>query len=177
MDPTTGSAAGVRALSSIASAALNRYRPVGVARCGSPEDRAQAYRRLLDSVADLEITRSYWKAIGEHGGISASSLFSDASARVAAASSEALAAVRNVQLCAPAYVIAAAEDAVEAARTSDSDACNKAQARFLESARHDLDYNPKRWNLLARRKEKKFQKMQAQKQTLAVLRSGQQSAN
>ncbi|GGY40832.1 hypothetical protein [Streptomyces djakartensis] len=42
-------AAGVKATGSVTSALIGRYRPTGVPRLGSKEDRAEAYRRLLDA--------------------------------------------------------------------------------------------------------------------------------
>ncbi|MFE5143939.1 hypothetical protein ACFRDV_41040 [Streptomyces fagopyri] len=44
-------AAGIKATGSVASALIGRYRPAGVPRLGSNEDRAEAYGRLLDASA------------------------------------------------------------------------------------------------------------------------------
>ncbi|MEV7817373.1 hypothetical protein AB0P05_43050 [Streptomyces flaveolus] len=42
-------AAGIKVTGSVTSALIGRYRPKGVPRLGSKEDRAEAYRRLLDA--------------------------------------------------------------------------------------------------------------------------------
>lgn len=42
-------AAGIKATGSVTAALIGRYRPAGVPRLGSKEDRAGLYRRLLDA--------------------------------------------------------------------------------------------------------------------------------
>ncbi|ARP71277.1 hypothetical protein LK06_016330 [Streptomyces pluripotens] len=104
------------------------------------------------------MTKSAWETIGNVTNPGDFNLFADLTGRFVSASSDVLAALRIVQLCAPAYVIAAAEDAVEAQLKDQGVKFRKAQALFMEAARHDLNYNPSRWNILSRRKEKKYLK-------------------
>lgn len=165
MDPV--SSASVKAAGSITSAIINRYRPVGVARIGSPEDRARAYRRFLDSLTAhiLPVHRIRRLMLG---GISPTdSLLNHLFIQEAEASVELACALDEVRLCAPRYVIEQAEAIAmvwwEPGRDmSDEDfaalirAATGVKASFMDAARHDLDYNPKRWNLLARYKEAKY---------------------
>lgn len=45
---------------------------------------------------------------------------------------------------------------------------NQAHKAFLEAARHDLAYNPKRWQLLRRWRERQYRKARAAVETPAV---------
>ncbi|MGW0599675.1 hypothetical protein ACWD11_21305 [Streptomyces sp. NPDC002776] len=116
------------------------------------------------------MTQNIWQSIGNVAGIGDSRLYADLTGRFVSANSDVLAALRIIQLCAPAYVIAAAEDAVEAQMHKQGAKFREAQARFMEAARHDLNYNPSRWNFLARRKEKKY--LQSKSPQLEEQRSG-----
>lgn len=51
MEPLTPAA--VRAASVVTKAAISHYRPAGVPRVGSAEDRAQSYRRFRDAIAHV----------------------------------------------------------------------------------------------------------------------------
>lgn len=182
MDPVVPAA--VRATGSVTAAALGRYRPVGVARIGSPEDRAQAYRRLLDALAHVTNTqiiyfytardfryeqrrrvvrRAYFYAAHR----AAWHRYSDAQHEVHAA-------MLGVRLCAPAPVLAAAEAAVDGIpRPYDRktfapldpeefltthDHALDLRVAFLEEARRDLAYNPKPWQFLRKRRERKHRR-------------------
>lgn len=162
------SSAGIKAAGSISSALINRYRPVGVARTGSPEDRAQAYRRFIDAV-NADVFPSHWiRQLDNSGYGSQDNQVSHLLNRVIDGHVDLLCALDGVRLCAPEYVIAKAEDVMKAwmcnaevgdeAFAATMRATVKAQAEFLNAARHDLDYNPKWWQFLARRKEKAFLK-------------------
>ena len=72
---------------------------------------------------------------------------------------ELVCALQGVQLCAPAYVIKAAQDAAETTKAEDKvgqAAYQQSQVAFLNAVRHDLDYNPKRWQFWSKRKAKRF---------------------
>lgn len=172
MDPVSAS---IKAAGSVASALINRYRPVGVARTGSPEDRAQAYRRFMDATTANMLPSHWIRQLHSSGVGSKDELVSHLLARQSEANIELICALDGVRLCAPEYVIAKAEDLMRAwAGNSDLDseqfatamqAATNARIAFLNAARHDLDYNPKWWQFLARRKERAFlkrQKAQAQ---------------
>ncbi|MFD3719332.1 hypothetical protein [Streptomyces sp. NPDC058674] len=70
--------------------------------------------------------------------------------------SELLCAVQGVQLCAPDYVIAAAQEMAQAISDRNADRYPDCFVTFLNAARYDLDYNPKRWQVWRRRKGAKF---------------------
>lgn len=174
----------VRATGAIASAALGRYRPAGVARIGSPEDRAQAYRRFLNAIAYVGDTQvSYFYAFGERESASRASLLRRpyllaverlAWRRYCEAQYEVHGALLGVRLCASAPVLAAAEEAVKAIPRpwnletrellpeeeylKSHDRAGAARTKFLEEARHDLAYNPKPWQFLRKRRERKHRK-------------------
>lgn len=68
-------------------------------------------------------------------------------------------ALQGVQLCAPYFVIRAAQnvvDAVPVLSEEGSATYQTCQVEFLNAARYDLDYNPKRWQIWKRRKSRKF---------------------
>ncbi|MGW0188154.1 hypothetical protein ACWDV7_20615 [Streptomyces sp. NPDC003362] len=164
------SAAGIKAGGSIASALINRFKPAGVARTGSPEDRAQAYRRFMDAI-NGNVLPSHWiRQLHSSGYGSQDSLVSHLLARQTEANIELMCALDGVRLCAPEYVIARAEEVMKVwAPNTDLDgkeftaavqAATNARMAFLNAARHDLDYNPKWWQFLARRKEKAFLRSQ-----------------
>jgi hypothetical protein len=54
--PPSAAAAGARATGSITGALVSRYRPAGVPRTGSTEDRAASYQRLLDAISAAQTT-------------------------------------------------------------------------------------------------------------------------
>ncbi|MGH3584705.1 MAG: hypothetical protein ACRDQ0_00110 [Pseudonocardia sp.] len=173
MDPTIG-AAGIKAAGSVTSALLNRYRPIGVARTGSPEDRAQSYRRFLDAVTANTLP-SYWvRNLHESGYGSKDGLVSHLLERQADANVELTCALDGIRLCAPDYVIKRAEELMQIwapnAEASKEEfpqvlqAATTARVAFLDAARHDLDYNPKSWHVLTRWKERQYLKRQGRQQ-------------
>ncbi|MGP3691119.1 hypothetical protein ACTVZO_41710 [Streptomyces sp. IBSNAI002] len=180
MDPLAPAV--VRAAGTIAGAALGRYRPVGVVRVGSAEDRAQSYRRFLDAVvhaSDAQILYYYRRRDAEAvRGIRPRLRLRRIHLREVAwrqytqAQIEVHAALLGIRLCAPAPVLTAAEDLVasiprfyrpgtrhtlpEQEYLTAHDQCTAAQAVFLEAARRDLDYHPRPWQLLRKRRERKY---------------------
>ncbi|MFJ2279200.1 hypothetical protein ACIOEZ_34190 [Streptomyces sp. NPDC087866] len=167
MDPTIGSA-GIKATGSITRALLNRYRPAGVARTGSPEDRAQVYRRFLDAITANTLPTHWVRNLHEQGYGSKDELVAHLLTRQVDANIEMLCALDGVRLCAPEYVIKKAEEvaAVWAPNTETEQqdfpallqATTSARMAFLDVARHDLNYEPKKWNMLARWKERRYLK-------------------
>lgn len=181
MDPLAPAA--VRAAGTITGAFLGRYRPVGVARIGSAEDRAQSYRRFLDAVvqaSDAQILYYYRRRDAKAvRGIRFPLLRSRRNhIREAAwrqytqAQIEVHAALLGVRLCAPSPVLATAEELVdsipriyhtgthhtvpEQEYLAAHDQRTTAQGTFLEAARRDLDYHPRPWQLLRKRREHKY---------------------
>ncbi|MCX5097589.1 hypothetical protein OOK36_55125 [Streptomyces sp. NBC_00365] len=91
--------------------------------------------------------------------------------RYAEARSDLHAALLGMRLCAPAPVLSAAEDLMDSIpRSHDRDTddlvpeedfvdahnrCGVAKAAFLEAARRDLAYDPRPWQLLRKRRERK----------------------
>ncbi|MYT79290.1 hypothetical protein YW3DRAFT_07111 [Streptomyces sp. MnatMP-M77] len=81
---------------------------------------------------------------------------------------ELLCALDGIRLCAPEYAIKKAEEVVaiwSAHTEADQDdfrallhATTIARMWFLDAARHDLDYEPKKWYVLARCKEHRYLK-------------------
>ena len=167
MDPTIGSA-GIKAAGSLASALVNRYRPVGVARTGSAEDRAQAYRRFLDAITADTLPAHWVRNLHVQGYGSNDGLVNHLLTRQTDANVELLCALDGIRLCAPEYVIKKAEEVMvlwSANTELDQDnfpallhATTVARMAFLDAARHDLDYAPKKWHLLARWKESRYLK-------------------
>ncbi|MFD5265719.1 hypothetical protein [Streptomyces sp. NPDC058335] len=157
----------IRATGNVTSAVVNRYRPVGVVRTGSAEDRAQSYRRFLDATTQVGLNATWFHGIKNDGGKSAEPFLLDLLPRLTQSGNELACAVQGVRLCAPAFVIEAAEAVAEAIPDlaldkQDFGKANKefvrTQAAFLEAARHDLDYDPKWYSMLAKRRESLFRK-------------------
>ncbi|MGW6910267.1 hypothetical protein [Streptomyces sp. NPDC054940] len=160
----------IRAAGNVAGAAINRYRPVGVVRTGSSEDRAQAYRRFLDATTHVGLNAAWFHGMNHEGGKSAETYLLDLLPRLTQSGNELACALHGIRLCAPDYVIEAAEAAGEAVphlalRKPEFDEANNAfvaaQAAFLEAARHDLDYEPKWYSVMAKRREHRFRKQRA----------------
>ncbi|MFF7795521.1 hypothetical protein [Streptomyces sp. NPDC007991] len=168
MEPV--SSASIKAVGSIASALISRYRPVGVARTGSPEDRAQAYRRFLDATTAASLPSHWIRQLHGAGVPSDDNLVDHLLARQSDANVEMACALDGIRLCAPEYVITKAEEymAIWSPNTSVDAAgfkvllqeATNARIAFLNAARHDLDYNPKWWQFLARRRERAYLKAQ-----------------
>ncbi|MFF2399127.1 hypothetical protein [Streptomyces goshikiensis] len=160
MDPTALGLATARSIGKIGAAAVSRYRPVGVARVGSSEDRAQAYRRFLDAEAHHRLALGFSEALaGATDGTHPLSL--EVSRDLMATGAELVCALQGVQLCAPDYVIKAAQDVVAAlsARGKEGTApYPDSVVALLNAARHDLDYNPKRWQFWKKWKGVNFTK-------------------
>ncbi|MBY8868719.1 hypothetical protein [Streptomyces sennicomposti] len=166
-------AAGIKATGSATSALIGHYRPTGVPRLGSKEDRAQAYRRLLDAS-----TRSFGYAYQfahlrrEASGRAADKVLLGQLPQLWEITSDLMGALHGVRLCGTVPVIAAAEDLVAA--TSDlelnekngerfqqqAEAVVTAQGVFLDACREDLAYATKRWQLVRRYKERRFLRQQ-----------------
>ncbi|MEV8601118.1 hypothetical protein AB0465_14705 [Streptomyces griseoviridis] len=181
MEPLTPGA--VRAASVVTKAAISRYRPAGVARVGSAEDRAQSYRRFLDAIAhviDTQVVYFYRRRDAEavegrrHRRLHARpvDLREDTLGNYNQAQREVRAALLGIRLCAPAPVLAAAEDLVATiprfyARdtkatlsvddfATEHDQCAETKSAFLDAARRDLAYNPRPWQLIRKYKERKY---------------------
>lgn len=163
----------MKSAGAITSSIIGRYRPAGVPRTGSTEDRADAYRRLLDAA-----TRSFAYAYTNHhmqheGGRSGRRYVLGQMPQGWEISAEVLAALHGVRLCGTAPVIAAAEDLVNA--TGDlnfgetdaavfqaaADNVVTVQKAFLDACRTDLAYNTRWYQIGRRRTERKFLKKQA----------------
>ncbi|MGW3926483.1 hypothetical protein ACWECC_00055 [Streptomyces microflavus] len=180
--------AAIRAAGAVTKAALNRYRPVGVARVGSAEDRAQSYRRFLDAIAhviDTQILYFYRRRDAEaplgrrQRRLRAQlvELRDEAWRNYTQAQHEVHAALLGIRLCAPIPVLATAENLIEALPRfyqpgthvtlaeenflSTHDECAEVKASFLEAARHDLAYNPRFWQLLRKWRERKYREQAA----------------
>ncbi|MEU0074113.1 hypothetical protein ABZ027_31930 [Streptomyces sp. NPDC006332] len=166
-------AASIKATGSVTSALIGRYRPTGVPRLGSKEDRAEAYRRLLDAS-----TRSFnyafqFSHLQREAGRAAHKLLLGQLPQAWEVSGELIGALHGVRLCGTVAVIAAAEDLVAA--TSDLELNEKdgarfqrqaevvvaAQGVFLDACREDLSYATKRWQWGRRYKERRFLRQQA----------------
>lgn len=61
--PPNLAAAGIKSAGSVTSAAIGRYRPAGVPRTGSTEDRAAAYERLLNAATAAQSTLYLFRRI------------------------------------------------------------------------------------------------------------------
>lgn len=166
----------------VTKAALNRYRPVGVARVGSAEDRAQSYRRFLDAIAhviDTQILYFYRRRDAEAAQSRRRRLHArlvelrdEAWRNHTQAQHEVHAALLGIRLCAPAPVLASAEDLVDAVPRfyprdtwntlpeddflTAHDQCSEVKSTFLDAARRDLAYNPRFWQLLRKYRERKY---------------------
>lgn len=149
---------------------FGRYRPVGVARVGSAEDRVQAYRRFLDAAQQCGSTAIWYAGmapvliksyqVGEPWA-------RELSFRLMESKNEMASALDAVRLCGPNYVIAAAENVGKALLDPGigdvPEQLEKGMApyriaihNFLEAARKDLAHNPRWWQFLWKRKERRF---------------------
>lgn len=171
--PPNVAAAGVKSAGSITSAIIGRYRPAGVPRTGSTEDRAVAYQRLLDAVIHgqgvLFMLRTVQMAVGSK---KTDEVFGSSMSEFMHTGTEVLAALGAVKLRGTVAVIAAGEKLVSAHSELDMNekddrvfhaqykAVTDAQAAFLDAARTDLGYDTKPYQLLRRRREKKFLRRQ-----------------
>ncbi|WP_228980116.1 hypothetical protein [Streptomyces sp. DH12] len=172
-------AAGIRAAGGVTAAWIGQYRPVGVPRTGSAEDRAAAYRRLLDASARVWQTgyllhqaaaqaRPWWVPT-----LNAPPVLVDFR-HAMDASGELIAALYQVRLCGTVAVIAAAEELVtmltDLADTGhqvpfdDRNAQLVARHRtYLDACRDDLSYTTRRWHVRRRWAERRFRRAQAER--------------
>ncbi|MFD6153546.1 hypothetical protein [Streptomyces sp. NPDC060243] len=158
MEPSALGVAAIRSIGKAGSAAISRYKPLGVARVGSPEDRAQAYRRMLEAAAHYQLAQTFVSATSSVSN-SQHPLSVDTIRDLMTTGSELVTATLGVQLCAPEYVIDAAQkvcDALQQDEESRKGAYHHAQKAFLNAARYDLNYNPKRWEFWKKRKARRF---------------------
>ncbi|MEU1216619.1 hypothetical protein ABZ424_30310 [Streptomyces sp. NPDC005790] len=161
-------AAGLKAAGSITAALIGRYRPTGIPRLGSKEDRALAYRRLLDAS-----TRSFnyayqFSCLQREAGRAAHKLLLGQLPQAWEVAGELIGALHGVRLCGTVPVIAAAEDLVATASDLDlnekdgarfqrlTEAFVAAQGVFLDACREDLAYSARRWQLIRRYREHRF---------------------
>lgn len=177
--PPNVAAAGLKSAGSITSAAIGRYRPAGVPRTGSSEDRAGAYGRLLDASTRAFNYQYMFRDVRVTGGRGANRLLMSQFPEMWNVSSELLAALHGVRLRGTLPVIAAAETLVRAITRLDmnedandtfralADTVVTTQNAFLDAARTDLAYDTRPWQLLRRRRERKFLKGQ-QREALEV---------
>jgi len=162
-------AAGVKSAGSIASAAIGRYRPAGVPRTGSSEDRAAAYQQLMDAIVHTHSTIYLFRHLqSELGERRAERVLTPHLSRAWDASDALLCGLSAVRLRGTAEVIATAEAVVTAVsdlnlNEADDEAFGKrfdvvvaAQNAFLEAARTDLGYDARPWQLLRKRREREF---------------------
>ncbi|MFJ8957312.1 hypothetical protein ACIRO1_45205 [Streptomyces sp. NPDC102381] len=165
-------AAGIKATGSVTAALIGRYRPTGVPRLGSKEDRAEAYRRLLDAS-----TRSFnyafqFSHLQREAGRAAHKLLLGQLPQGWEVSGELIGALHGVRLCGTVPVIAAAEALVTATGELElnekdgsrfqqqAEAVVAAQGAFLDACREDLAYATKPWQLVRRYKERRFLRQQ-----------------
>ncbi|MQS06065.1 hypothetical protein [Streptomyces alkaliphilus] len=107
-------AAGIRATGQVAAAPIGRYRPTGVPRVGSKEDRAQAYR--LPAAANRPFAHAYLASHPRRdAGWAAHKVLLGRLSRVWETGAELIGALHGVRLCGTVKVIAAAQDLVATA--------------------------------------------------------------
>ncbi|MEU6708624.1 hypothetical protein [Streptomyces wuyuanensis] len=172
--PSTA-AAGVRAAGQITSAVIGSYRPTGVPRLGSKEDRASAYRRLLDASTRAFNCGYMYGHMNRTAGRAAHKLLIAQMPTVWEATAELISALNGVRLCGTVQVITAAEELVKVTGDLDmnerkanlaqkqADRIVEAQKVFLEACREDLAYNTRWWQVIRKRKERKFLREQSER--------------
>ncbi|WP_371605041.1 hypothetical protein OG345_42240 (plasmid) [Streptomyces sp. NBC_01220] len=165
-------AAGIKATGSVTAALIGHYRPTGVPRLGSKEDRAQAYRRMLEAS-----TRSFnyayqFSHLQREAGRPAHKLLLGQLPQMWEVTGELISALHGVQLCGTVAVIDLAKEL--AAATSDLELNEKdgarvqrqaevivaAQAAFLDACREDLAYVTRWWQVPRRFKEWRHRRKQ-----------------
>ncbi len=176
MDPVAPAA--VRASGSVAGAVLGRNRSVGIARIGSAEDRAQAYRRFLEAAQRYTFTafeyfmrrqeavltpplrQPLWRLYRQWTA-------EDARSRMVQTQVELHSAFMGIHLCASPPVREAAQKVMEALPRFEDRPDDYmgvmgehtwAQVEFLFAARRDLAYNPKPWQFLRKLRERRYSK-------------------
>lgn len=171
--PPQVAAATVKSAGSIVSAAIGRYRPAGVPRTGSPEDRAAAYQRFMDAATNTMAHTYLFRHMQREGGRGADKVLIGQIPQVWEAGSELICALNSVRLRGTISVIAAAEalghavanlemnDPDEAHFAAMNTAAVAAHSAFLDAARTDLGYTTRPWQILRRIRERKFLRAQA----------------
>ncbi|OUD00540.1 hypothetical protein [Streptomyces swartbergensis] len=166
-------AAGIKATGSVTSALIGRYRPTGVPRLGSKEDRAQAYQRLLDASARSFGYAFQFAHLRREAKRAADKVLMGQLPQVWELSAELIGALQGVRLCGSVHVIAAAETFVAAIgdlnlneKRADrfqrqTDTVVAARDAFLDICREDLAYTARWWQVRRRIKERRFLREQA----------------
>jgi hypothetical protein len=166
--PPNVAAAAVKSAGAITAAGIGHYRPTGVPRTGSREDRAAAYQRLTDAAVAAYNNHYLWRDIRVHAGKEANRLLESYLPTWWAGGTELIAAVFGVRMRGTVQVITAAEALVTAISTmsinEDDDTVFQegvrgviaAQKAFLDVARADLAYDARWWQITRRRAERKF---------------------
>lgn len=166
--PPGTAAAGVKAAGNMVSAAIGRYHPAGVPRTGSREDRATAYRRLLDASTRAFAYTYMNNHMKREAGWAAYGYLKGQMPLGWEISAELIGALHGVRLCGTLPVIATAEVTVNAASDMNfgekdsavfqkaADAFVVAQKEFLDACRADLGHNAKPWQIWRRHRERKF---------------------
>ncbi|MER6696155.1 hypothetical protein ABT289_03095 [Streptomyces fimicarius] len=160
--------AGIKAAGGPLGALIGRYRPSGVPRLGSREDRAGAYNRMLDA-STRTLAYSYQFAnLRREAGRASYKLLTAQIPVMWEISSDLISALNGVRLCGSVQVIDAAEKLVTAAGNLDlnerkgdrfqiqAEAVVAAQKTFLDTCREELAYNARWYQLLRKRKERRF---------------------
>ncbi|WP_309030399.1 hypothetical protein [Streptomyces alfalfae] len=166
-------AAGIKATGSVSAALIGRYRPTGIPRLGSKEDRAQAYRRMLDASTRCFSFAYQFAHLQREVGRPAHKLLLGQIPQVWEVSGEVIAALHGVRLCGTVAVVATAEDLVTATIDLDlnersgarfqqqADKVVAAQGAFLDACREDLSYAARWWKPVRWYKERRFLRQQA----------------
>ncbi|MFD7964363.1 hypothetical protein ACFV5J_26555 [Streptomyces zaomyceticus] len=146
----------------VAAALVGHYKPSGVPRIGSKEDRVTAYRRLLDAQTHSSVVAQVARQTTDRESFD--------SAEPMAASIELLSAVEQVRLCGTIQVITAAEVLAEAVmdlvldKETDyetlSEIRHKRKFEFIDVCREQLSYEASWWHLRRKVKEWRFLKKQ-----------------
>ncbi|WP_073819569.1 hypothetical protein [Streptomyces sp. CB02261] len=174
MEPITSSVAtaGIKTAVSPLSALISRYQPAGVPRLGSKEDRAGAYRRLLDASTRAFAYQYQFSNLRREAGWSANKLLVAQMPTMWEISSELISALNGVRLCGSVQVIDAAENLVTAVGDLNmnekrkarfqlqAEALVTAQKIFLDACREELSYNARWYQILRKRKERRFLRRQ-----------------
>ncbi|MFG2988944.1 hypothetical protein ACGFZK_06505 [Streptomyces sp. NPDC048257] len=166
-------AAGIKATGSVSAALIGRYRPTGVPRLGSKEDRAEAYRRLLDASSRSFHYAYQFSHLQGEAGRAAHKLLLGRLPQAWEVSSELIGALHGVRLCGTVPVIAAAEGLITATGNLElnerdgvrfqqqAEAVVAAQDAFLDACREDLAYAARWWQPARRYKERRFLRAQS----------------
>lgn len=179
--PPNLAAAGMKSAGGITQSVIGRYRPAGVPRTGSREDRAAAYRRLLDS-STRTFAYTYMNShMNREAGWAGRGYIKGQMGIGWEVSAEMVGALHGVRLCGTVPVIIAAEEMVTAAGEMNfgekdgavfqaaADGFAAAQSRFLNAARTDLAYNPRWWQVLRRRSDRRHLEAAEQRAAAAEL--------